>query len=49
MDVSLAKLVGLGQQVSPTTVLGEVISVDYAEVRLPLARRDLQLPEHFPN
>ena len=44
----LAKSVGLGQQVSPTTVLGEVISVDYAEVRLPLARRDLRflkLPE----
>lgn len=44
----LAKAVGLGQQVSPQTVLGEVISVDYAEVRLPLARRDLRfldLPE----
>lgn len=44
----VAKQVGLGQQVSPTTVLGEVISVDYAEVRLPLARRDLRflkLPE----
>jgi len=41
----LTKMVGLGQQVSPTTVLGEVISVDYAEVRLPLARRDLQFLE----
>jgi len=44
----LVKQVGLGQQVNPTTVLGEVISVDYAEVRLPLARRDLRflkLPE----
>jgi multidrug efflux pump subunit AcrA (membrane-fusion protein) len=44
----MVKQVGLGQQVNPTTVLGEVISVDYAEVRLPLARRDLRflkLPE----
>lgn len=44
----LAKQVGLGQQVTATTILGEVISVDYAEVRLPLARRDLRflkLPE----
>lgn len=44
----LVKSVGLGQQVSAATVLGEVISVDYAEVRLPLARRDLrflELPE----
>ena len=44
----LVKAVGLGQQVGPETVLGEVISVDYAEVRLPLARRDLrflELPE----
>ena len=44
----VGKQVGLGQQVSATTVLGEVISVDYAEVRLPLARRDLRylkLPE----
>lgn len=44
----VAKQVGLGQQVSPATVIGEVISVDYAEVRLPLARRDLsflKLPE----
>lgn len=44
----LSKSVGLGQQVSPASVLGEVISVDYAEVRLPLARRDLrylELPE----
>lgn len=41
----LVKSVGLGQQVSPATVLGEVISVDYAIVRLPLARRDLQFLE----
>ena len=44
----LVKSVGLGQQVSAQTVLGEVIAVDYAEVRLPLARRDLRflkLPE----
>ena len=44
----VAKQVGLGQQVSATSILGEVISVDYAEVRLPLARRDLrflELPE----
>jgi multidrug efflux pump subunit AcrA (membrane-fusion protein) len=41
----IVKSVGLGQQVSPDTVLGEVISVDYAEVRLPLARRDLQFLE----
>ena len=44
----VVKSIGLGQQVSAATVLGEVISVDYAEVRLPLARRDLRylkLPE----
>jgi multidrug efflux pump subunit AcrA (membrane-fusion protein) len=44
----IAKAVGLGQRVGPQTVLGEVVSVDYAEVRLPLSRRDLQfldLPE----
>lgn len=44
----LAKQVGLGQQVGAATVLGEVMSVDYAEIRLPLARRDLRylkLPE----
>ena len=42
------KRVGLGQQVKADTVLGEVIAVEYAEVRLPLARRDvrfLKLPE----
>src|SRR6056297_1347185 len=42
------KFVGLGQQVDPGTDLGEVFSVDYAEVRLPLAQSDLpylDLPE----
>lgn len=43
-----SKLVGVGQLVSPGTVLGEVFAVDYAEVRLPIAGRDLEhlvLPE----
>jgi membrane fusion protein, multidrug efflux system len=42
------KLVGSGQLVSPGTVLGEVFAVDYAEVRLPIASRELKhlkLPE----
>ncbi len=42
------KMVGVGQLVSPGTVLGDVFAVDYAEVRLPIAGRDmrhLKLPE----
>ena len=42
------KLIGLGQLVSPGTALGVAFAVDYAEVRLPIASRELQylkLPE----
>jgi len=42
------RAVGLGQSVSPGTPLGVVFAVDFAEVRLPLAGRELQflkLPE----
>ncbi len=42
------KMIGVGQLVSPGTVLGEVFAVDFAEVRLPIASRDLRhlkLPE----
>ncbi len=41
-------VVGIGQLVSPGTALGDVFAVDYAEVRLPIAGRELQfldLPE----
>ncbi|EMI43736.1 efflux RND transporter periplasmic adaptor subunit [Rhodopirellula sp. SWK7] len=44
----VAKSIGMGQLVSPGTILGDVFAVDYAEVRLPIAGRDLrhlQLPE----
>ncbi|GAA4454620.1 efflux RND transporter periplasmic adaptor subunit [Novipirellula rosea] len=44
----VTKMVGVGQLVSPGTVLGEVFAVDYAEVRLPIAGRELRhlkLPE----
>lgn len=44
----LAKNIGLGQTVSPGTPLGIAFAVDYAEVRLPLASRELpylNLPE----
>ncbi len=42
------KLVGVGNQVAPGTALGDVFAVDFAEVRLPLASRELRfldLPE----
>lgn len=42
------KDVGLGQTVGPGTPLGVIFAVDYAEVRLPIAGRDLRhltLPE----
>ena len=42
------KAVGIGQLVSPGTALGDVFAVDYAEVRLPIAGRELKfldLPE----
>ncbi len=42
------KLVGFGHQVAPGTALGDVFAVDFAEVRLPLASRELRfldLPE----
>ncbi len=42
------KMIGVGQLVSPGTVLGDVFAVDYAEVRLPIAGRELRhlkLPE----
>ncbi|MEO1981061.1 MAG: efflux RND transporter periplasmic adaptor subunit, partial [Fuerstiella sp.] len=42
------KAVGIGQLVSPGTALGDVFAVDYAEVRLPIAGRELRfldLPE----
>ncbi len=44
----VTKMIGVGQLVSPGTVLGEVFAVDYAEVRLPIAARELRhlkLPE----
>ena len=44
----VARSVGPGQAVSPGAVLGNIFSVDYAEVRLPIAGRDLRfidLPE----
>ncbi|MEM6469380.1 MAG: efflux RND transporter periplasmic adaptor subunit [Planctomycetota bacterium] len=44
----VTRTVGLGQLISPGTVIGEVFAVDYAEVRLPIATRDLSyldLPE----
>lgn len=40
--------VGQGQLLAPGTVLGQIFAVDYAEVRLPIAMRNLQfldLPE----
>ncbi|TWU28124.1 Multidrug resistance protein MdtA precursor [Bythopirellula polymerisocia] len=43
-----AKSVGLGQMTSPNSPLGEIFSVDFAEVRLPISGRQLQylnLPE----
>ena len=42
------KMVGLGQSVSAGTPLGDVFAIDYAEVRLPIAGRELKfldLPE----
>ncbi len=42
------RTVGLGQSVGPSTPLGTVFAVDLAEVRLPIAARDLRflsLPE----
>jgi RND family efflux transporter MFP subunit len=42
------RTVGLGQSVGPSTSLGSVFAVDFAEVRLPIAARDmafLTLPE----
>lgn len=42
------KAIGLGELIAVGTVLGDVFAVDYAEVRLPIATRDLQflnLPE----
>jgi RND family efflux transporter MFP subunit len=42
------RMVGLGQSISPGTQLGTVFSIDFAEVRLPIAGRDmafLSLPE----
>ncbi|TWU56837.1 Multidrug resistance protein MdtA precursor [Rubripirellula tenax] len=42
------KSVGVGQLVSPGTMLGDVFAIDYAEVRLPIASRELRhlkLPE----
>jgi len=42
------RTVGLGQSVGPGTSLGSVFAVDFAEVRLPIAARDmafLTLPE----
>lgn len=42
------RLVGLGQSVGGSTALGTVFSIEFAEVRLPIARRDLpflDLPE----
>ena len=42
------KAVGLGQSVGPSSPLGVVFAVDFAEVRLPIAGRELQflkLPE----
>lgn len=43
-----SKVIGVGQLVNPGTPLGDVFAVDFAEVRLPLAHRDLRyldLPE----
>jgi len=42
------KAVGLGQTVAPGTPLGEIFAIDFAEVRLPIAGRELpflELPE----
>ena len=42
------RAVGLGQSVGPGTALGGVFAIDFAEVRLPIAGRELQflkLPE----
>ena len=44
----VTKAIGLGELITVGTVLGEVFAVDYAEVRLPVATRDLSflnLPE----
>jgi len=44
----LSKNVGLGQSVGPGAPLGNIFAVDYAEVRLPIAGKELQylrLPE----
>jgi RND family efflux transporter MFP subunit len=43
------KAVGLGQLVGPGTSLGVAFAIDFAEVRLPIAARELpflELPEH---
>ncbi len=48
------KLVGVGQSVGPGTSLGVVFAIDFAEVRLPVAARELacldlpELPEDLP-
>jgi multidrug efflux pump subunit AcrA (membrane-fusion protein) len=42
------KSVGLGQAVGPATALGDIFTVDFAEVRLPISGKQLQfldLPE----
>jgi len=42
------RMVGLGQAVGPATSLGSIFAIDFAEVRLPIAARDmafLTLPE----
>jgi RND family efflux transporter MFP subunit len=48
----LTRSVDIGQFVTPGTLLGQVYSTDYVEVRLPLSLADyeqLKLPENFRN
>ena len=48
----LSRSVDIGQYVTPGTLLGQVYSTDYVEVRLPLSLAEyeqLKLPENFRN
>ena len=42
-----AKAVDIGQYVSVGAVLGETFAIDFAEVRLPLTKRDLSMMNSF--
>lgn len=47
VGIVAAKLVDIGQYVSVGTSLGETFAIDFAEVRLPLTKRDLSMLDSF--